>query len=338
MKALALLVVVACSSPAAPPAPQQPPTPPAAPSKSVIKSKVVTEKFHSAALGVDKDVKVYLPAGYDPADARRYPVFYYLNGLGGDETNWVEMAKLDVAADALGLEAIVVMPDGDNNFYVDGLRTEDYDSCLKEGKGLFIPSQPRRKTCVRASKYETYIVKDLIGWVDGKYKTITTRDGRGIGGLSMGGFGALVLAMKHPALFAATVSHSGLDALLYKGPFPYEKGKVQLATDTSGLAALGPVGEWLRSIFGDDIAFWRAHDPAALVAKLSPGTLKIYLDCGTEDVFQFHNGMQYLRDLLLERKIDHEFYMGPGAHDFAFWTERLPKSLAFLRKSLATAH
>jgi S-formylglutathione hydrolase FrmB len=332
--------LVACGKPAQPPPQQQPapaPAPQAAPSKPKAKSTVVTETFHSAALGVDKDVKIYLPAGYDPTDARRYPVLYYLNGLGGDETNWVELAKLDVAANALGLEAIVVMPDGDNNFYVDGLRKEDHAACMKDGTGMFIPTQPRKKTCVRASNYETYIVKDLVGWVDGKYKTITGREGRGIAGLSMGGFGALTLAMRHPGLFSAVASHSGLDALLYQGPFPYEKGKVVLAKDTSGLAALGRVGDWLRSIFGDDLAFWRAHDPATLVHKLAPGTLKIYLDCGTEDLFAFHNGMQYLHDLLLEKQIDHEYYLGPGGHDFAFWTERLPKSLAFFRKSLAPA-
>jgi putative tributyrin esterase len=341
MKTALLLAITlaACGTPAQQPQPQQAPVTTPAPVKSPkpTKGTVVTEKLHSTALGVEKDIRVYLPAGYDPADARRYPVFYYLNGLGGDETNWVELAKLDVAADALGLEAIVVMPDGDNNFYIDSAKPEDYDACMKEGTGMFIPTQSRKKTCVKASKYESYIVKDLVSWVDGKYKTITTREGRGIGGLSMGGFGALVLAMKHPTLFSATVSHSGLDALLYKGPFPYEKGKVVLATDTSGLTMLGPVGEWLRGLFSDDIAFWRAHDPALLASKLAPGTLKIYLDCGTEDIFRFHNGMAYLHDLLLERKIDHEYYVGPGGHDFTFWTERLPNSLAFLRKSLAQA-
>jgi putative tributyrin esterase len=334
------LVLSACGKPAQQPPQQQPATQPATSMTQKPRSKgsVITEKFNSPALGVDKDVRIYLPGGYDPLDGRRYPVFYYLNGLGGDETNWVELAKLDEAADALGLEAIVVMPDGDNNFYADSARVEDYDACMKDGTGMFIPTQPRRKTCVKASKYETYIVKDLVGWVDGKYKTITGREGRGIGGLSMGGYGALTLAMRHPTLFSAAVSHSGVDALLYKGPYPYEKGKVDLYTETSQWGGGVPkFGEWIRSIFGADIAFWRERDPAVLATRLSPGTLKIYLDCGTEDIFALHNGMQYLHDLLLEKKIDHEYYIGPGAHDFAFWTARLPKSLAFMQKSLAQA-
>jgi S-formylglutathione hydrolase FrmB len=335
MKKLLLLAVVACSSPAQPPPPQQSPVQPVAPRPEKAKSKVVTETFHSPALGVDKEMRVYIPAGYDPTDARRYPVMYYLNGLTGDETNWVDLAKLDAAADALALEAIIVMPDGDNNFYVDSLKVEDYDGCIKEGAGMFVPTQSRKKTCVKASKYETYILKDVIGWIDGKYKTITGREGRGIAGLSMGGFGALSLAMRNPGMFAAVASHSGVDALLYKGPFPYEKGKAVMATDTSGLVLLGKMGEWLRSVFSDDMSFWRAHDPATLATKLAPGTLKLYLDCGSEDHLMLHNGMQYLHDVLLERKIDHEYYLGPGGHDFKFWTDRAPKSLAFLRKSLA---
>ncbi len=314
-----------------------PPVQPAA-TPGAIKSKVVTEKFHSDALGVDKDVRVYLPAGYDPAGTKRYPVFYYLNGLTGDETNWVDLAKLDVAADAMKLGAIVVMPDGDNNFYIDSAMQTDYEGCMKDGAGMFIPTQPRAKTCVKKSSYESYITKDLIGWVDRTYKTIASREGRAIAGLSMGGYGALMLSLRHTDLFAAAASHSGVDALLYKEPHPYEKGKVALykGVDDWG-AAVGKFGDWIRGIYGKDIETWRAHDPAALIDKLKPGALALYLDCGTEDEFALHDGMQYLHDLLLERNIPHEYFLGPGHHNFSFWTDRVPKSLAFLAKSVAPA-
>ncbi len=334
MKA-ALLFLIACGSNST----QTQAPPPVTPAKPLsTKGAVATEHFHSEALGVDKDVRVYLPAGYDPAATKRYPVFYYLNGLTGDETNWVDLAKLDEAADGLALAAIVVMPDGDNNFYIDSAMPEDYDSCMKDGTGMFLPTQPKRKTCVKASKYETYITKDLIGWVDGKYKTLAKREARGIAGLSMGGYGALVLSMRHTDLFAAAASHSGVDALLYKGPYPYEKGKVVLYEDTSQWgASVGRFGDWIRALFGNDIAMWRAHDPAALVDKLAPGTLALYLDCGTEDGFALHNGMQYLHDKMLANKIEHEYYIGEGHHDFNFWKARVPKSLAFLRAKLAPA-
>jgi S-formylglutathione hydrolase FrmB len=88
---------------------------------------------------------------------------------------------------------------------------------------------------------------------------------------------------------------------------------------------------WMHGIFGADPASWRAHDPTSLVASLAPGRLAIYLDCGTEDEFVLQDGAAYLHDLLLAKKIDHVFFLGPGHHDFSFWIPRLRESLAFLR-------
>jgi len=344
MKALLLLLLllVACGK-EAPVAPTPEPIVPRVktPVPERAKSQIVSETFHSSALGVDKDLKIYLPAGYDPADARRYPVFYYLHGLGGDENNWLEGAKLDQAADRLALEAIVVMPDGDNNFYVDSALDTRYDACLKDGEGMFMAKQPRAKTCVKAAKYETYVTKDLIGFVDGKYKTIPTREARGIAGLSMGGFGALVLSMRHPELFSAVASHSGLITPLYKGPYPYEKGKVELHSSYASLStafkAIGDLGAWVIGVFGPDIENWRAYDPTAMAQKLTPGALGIYLDCGTEDEFLFNNSVQYLHEVLEARGIKHEYYLGPGHHSFEFWKARVPNSLVFLRDRLTKA-
>src|SRR5688572_32139949 len=161
------------------------------------KGRVETQRFASKALGVDKDYLVYLPAGYDADATTRYPVLYYLHGLTGDETNWTDKGDLAGAADALGLRAIVVMPDGDDSFYTNAVADYDYDKCLADGGGLFVPGQPKHRTCVRHRAYETYMVEDLIQEIDGRYRTIAARDGRAIAGLSMGGFGALKLALKH---------------------------------------------------------------------------------------------------------------------------------------------
>ncbi len=293
------------------------------------KGEVVHTSFDSKALGVTKDVVVYLPAGYAAQPDTRWPVFYYLHGLTGDERNWSGGLNLDETADAMNLGAIVVMPDGDDGFYTDSVTPRDYDACMADGTGLFVPSAPKRSTCVRTPNYEQYIVNDLISWVDATYRTIPEKKARAIAGLSMGGFGALKLALRHPDLFAATASHSGVDALLYQGPDPYVAGKVVLAEDLTK-APKDPFTQWLVGIFGPDLANWRANDPASLVEKLEPGTLAIYLDCGTEDGFRLHNGAQYLHDLLLAKEIDHAWYLGPGKHDGAFWRERVPHSLAFL--------
>ena len=130
------------------------------------------------------------------------------------------------------------MPDGDDGFYTDSPTPIDYDACMKDGTGLFVPASAKHdaRACSQRN-YETYIVKDLVGEIDATYRTIATRDGARIAGLSMGGFGALELSMRHPDLFAAAASHSGVDALLYAGPYPYGTGIVTLVTDVSTGAA-----------------------------------------------------------------------------------------------------
>jgi S-formylglutathione hydrolase FrmB len=322
VKAAALIVLLACGAAHADP----------------THGRVVRTKFHSDALGVDKHYLVYLPAGYDASPSTAWPTFYYLNGLTGDETNWVDAIHLDQAADALKLRAIVVMPDGDDSFYVDSAAPIDYDACLKDGSGLFVPSAPRAAQCVRHRAYETYIVDDLVKHVDATYHTIRGREGRAIAGLSMGGFGAWMLALRHPDEFAATASHSGVIALMYAGPHPYAAGKVTLVTDpkTWG-AAVGGIGTWVRMLLGDDLANWQAHDPASLVLKMAPGKLALYLDCGTEDDFALNDEAAYVHDLLTAHHIEHAYFSGPGHHDLRFWASRVGASLAFLRDHTSRA-
>jgi S-formylglutathione hydrolase FrmB len=329
--------LVACSARTQGPAAEAPasarPSEPAA----AAPSRVVTEHFHSDALGVDKAVVIYLPRGYDSQPARRWPVFYYLHGLGGNETNWVKQGQLDAAADRLGLAAIVVMPDGDDGFYIDSRAPIDYEQCMKDGSGLFVPDrQPHDTTCVRARNYETYVAKDLVGWVDGHYHTLARRDGRAIAGLSMGGFGAMELALRHPDQFAGAASHSGAIALLYRGPRPFAPGKAELITDVSGFGqAGGAIVEWIHRVFGDDIAEWKAHDVVELAGKIGPGKVALYFDCGTEDDFALQDNVQYVHEALGNRHIEHAFFVGPGKHDFAFWSLRVASSLAFLRDHTA---
>jgi S-formylglutathione hydrolase FrmB len=295
------------------------------------KSRIETKSFASAALGVEKDYVVYLPAGYDDDPTRRYPVFYYLHGLTGDETMWAVQGALSDAANQLALQAIVIMPDGDDGFYADAATDYDYEACLEDGAPLLFPDAPKHKTCVKHRKYETYIVDDLIGHVDATYRTIASRDGRAIAGLSMGGLGAFEIGLRHKDRFAAIASHSGFLAILYVKPHPYEAGKVELLEDASLWGrGLGPIGAWVRGIYGSEIANWRAHDPAALVQDVKPGEIALYIDCGTEDGFLFHDHAAYLHDILVSHNVEHAYFLGPGGHDFGFWRPRLPESLAFL--------
>jgi S-formylglutathione hydrolase FrmB len=287
---------------------------------------------------VDKRYVVYLPAGYD-AGGRRFPVIYQLHGLGGHEGNWSKQGKLAEAADRIALAAIVVMPDGDTSFYANSVTPVDHDACLTRGNPFSggTPEDPA-SYCVKQPRYEDYIVRDLVAHVDATYRTIPERRARGIGGLSMGGFGALMLAMRHRDLFVSAASHSGVDTLLYAGPRPYEKGKVVLVDDvTQWGRSVGPIGTLVRGIFGDDVANWRAHDPAVLAGSLSDGDLAIYLDYGTEDRFALDDGARYLHEVLEARGVTHTFVLEPGGHDFAFWTTRIDDSLAFHAAAFAAA-
>lgn len=300
--------------------------------------RVETVKMHSDALGVDKSVVVWLPAGYDEHAARKYPVMFYLHGLTGDETNWVKGGHIDAAADDLKLEAIIVMPDGDDSFYVDSQTPIDYGKCMDSGEGLFFSQRPHKSTCVKTAAYEKYVAEDLVKWADATYRTLGTREGRAIAGLSMGGYGAFMLAMRHKDEFGAAASHSGVVALRYGTPHPYAAGKVTLIDNPrTWKNEAGEIGEWIHSRFGDDLAFWKAHDPADLVESLKPDELALYFDCGTEDIFKLNDEASYMHDLLAAKHIDHVWFLGPGGHDFEFWKVRVKTSLGFLRDHLAKA-
>ena len=297
---------------------------------------MVDASFRSSALGGDKHYVVYLPAGYADSGLR-YPVIYMLHGLGGYEANWSKHMGLVTAADAMKLQAIVVMPDGDDSFYANWLQPSDYQACLA-GTRPFGREPDMKRYCVVRADYEDYVSRDLVAHVDATYRTLAKREARGIGGLSMGGYGALMLAMRHLDVYASTASHSGVAAPLYSGPFPYRKGAATLATDIDALVAgLGPIGQHLIRIFGRDVANWRDHDPTVLAEKLRNGDLAIYLDCGTEDEFRLHNHAAYLHEVLEGRGIEHEFTLLPGRHNRAFWSDRIDDSLRFHMSVLTPA-
>jgi S-formylglutathione hydrolase FrmB len=301
--------------------------------------RVVEQRFFSPALGVDKSFLVWLPPGYDAAGTRRWPVVYYLHGLSGNERDWIELGRIDRAAAAIGLPAIVVMPDGDAGFYADAVTPADYDACLKRPFYRFSLRDARRTAaCVRKADYEAYIVRDLVDQVDATFRTVADARARGIAGLSMGGFGAFSIAMRHPDRFAIAASHSGVVALLYEGPHPYRTGQARLTTDVARWgAAVGAIGPLVRGIFGPTVENWRRHDPSILAEALDPERLALYLDCGTEDRYGLADEAAYLHDVLSARGVPHEYALVPGRHDFSLWSRRVYDSLDFFARQLRAA-
>jgi S-formylglutathione hydrolase FrmB len=300
--------------------------------KPAAKGVVKDEVFHSAALGVDKHYEVYLPAGYDQSTTR-YPVVYLLHGLGGHETDWVQYGALAETADTIGLKAIVVMPDGDDGWYTNWASpAPDYATCLATTRGFGF-EKDMHAYCVKTANYEDYIIKDLIAHVDGTYRTVAERRARAIGGLSMGGFGALSLGLRHRDRFVAIFSHSGVDSLFYKGPHPYDAAAVQIVDDASVPLhwgeRMGAIGSVVRAAFGPSLANWEAHDPATLAAKLHDKDVALYLDAGTEDDFGLDAQARYLDAVLTRAGVTHTFFVGPGHHNFGFWRDRIDDSLGF---------
>ena len=281
--------------------------------------------FESQALGVEKSYRVYLPAGYDTGD-KRYPVIYLLHGWGATQDTWVG-SSLDLpgAADAIKLDAIVVMPDGDRSIYADAVKNTDFQTCLNDPNPKRNKSEKRIEFCVRTPRYETYIVVDLIRHIDAKYRTISKREMRAISGVSAGGNGAMAIAMRHRDLFSSVASHSGGLALLYDGPNPYKKSNAKFLTAIEPNAAKREIEE----ILGLDIANWRLYDPFSLAEKIKNGDLAIYFDCGQQDEYGFHDTALVFHDRLLELGIDHKFESVPGKHDEELWKQRIAQSLKF---------
>jgi S-formylglutathione hydrolase FrmB len=307
-----------------------------APKQQPSHSRIEYVHRHSEALGVAKTYLVYVPTGYDDNPALRWPVFYYLHGLTSPETEWVTDGKLDETADQLALAALVVMPDADDGFYIDSPTPIDYDACLRDGTGLYAPQADPEATCVRHRAYETYIATELVARIDATYRTIATRDGRAIAGVSMGGYGALSLGLRHPDEYAAIASHSAVATLLYEGPQPFAPGQARVAQDLDKAMGLARARPWIKMLFGPDIATWRAHDPAVLVQALPAHPPALYLDAGIQDPLT--DTTRFVDELLTARKVDHTVFYGPGKHDYTFWVPRLALSLAFLRDHTAKPH
>jgi len=311
-------------------APLESATPSATPLPSRTEpGRVVEAILSSEALGADKRLFVYLPGGYDASETR-YPVIYLLHGLGGTERAWVSHGKLPEAADAMGLPAIVVMPDGDASFYANAATETPKATCMRK-RPPFSAGEEAASFCVEHPRYDDYMTRDLIAHVDATYRTIARREARAVTGISMGGFGAMSLAMRHPDVYSSAASHSGLLSLLYEAPHPYQTGKVRRAstTDAWGGRFPGRVRTHIMGIFGPRLDVWRAHDPVVLAEQLEPDTLSLFIDCGEQDGFMLYDDAKHMHDVLTERGVKHTFQLVPGAHSFELWKERLPASLAF---------
>jgi putative tributyrin esterase len=214
-----------------------------------------------------------------------YAVFYLLHGLSDDNTIWARRTSIEDYVSKLPL--IVVMPDGGRGFYTDA---------------------------AQGFAYESAIVKDLITYIDRTFRTRPVRSGRCIGGLSMGGYGAIKLALKHPDLFCSANSNSG--ALAW-GHLPHNSG---------------PESDEWRRILGPNPT-GGPNDCFAPAEKIDRSQLpKLRIDCGTEDFLLDHNRAFHAH--LESHGIPHEYAEYPGAHDWPYWDTHIQEALSFHRANL----
>jgi S-formylglutathione hydrolase FrmB len=303
---------------------------------AVVAGSVHEDQFFSSALGVNKHLVVYLPPSYGVRSARRYPVAYYLHGLSGSEADWVSKGAIDGAADSLfaaGVpEMIIVMPDGDDGWYTNWTAEVPYATCADTLHG-----EAPDRYCAEHERYDDYVAHDVVAYVDAHYRTLKARAHRGIGGLSMGGYGALALALRHPDVFAAAASHSGVVSPMYVGPHPFAEPAhfAGSNTDEMRLAAASFFPRYLL-YWGAAIERWRDADPAVLAERATQrGTVlpALFLDCGASDGLLDQN--RALHAALTRLGVTHAYAEWPGAHTWRYWSTHVRESLAWMARRIA---
>ena len=251
----------------------------------------------SQILGRSLDVCVVLPAGYNSSAPRRYPVLFYLHGLFENEHSWIDRGGQEILEGLLSSgkvgEFIVVLPDAGKSFYVNSYDGRD--------------------------RYEDFFIQELVPWVDRTYRTLATRETRGIEGDSMGGYGSLHLAMRHSDIFGSASAQSA--ALIAKIPQP-------LPTE----GRWGFYARILEQSFGSplNVKYWDENNPLTLAENPSRfANLRLYFDCGTDDRYGFNEGAILLDKILTSKGFPHEFHLRQGGHGWSYLTQYMQYPLMF---------
>lgn len=252
--------------------------------QNAFSARVDTVTITSASMHKPIKCVVVTPEGYSTGN-QRYPVVYLLHGHGGSYNNWVRStATLQPYVDALKL--IVVCPDGNVSSWY-------FDSPVDT-----------------AWKYETHVALEVPDYIDAHYRTIASRNGRAITGLSMGGHGGLYLGIRHKDRFGAAGSTSG--GVDFR-PFPNNWN----------------IAQRLGTYAGNEKQ-WDKNTVINAVDSLKSGELALIIDCGVDDFFITVN--RNLHQKLVEKKIAHDYTERPGKHNWEYWNNALPYQLLYFSR------
>jgi S-formylglutathione hydrolase FrmB len=246
---------------------------------------------------------VYLPASYDVGaskhPAQRYPVLYFLHGLGDNERTLSNTGGWTMLDDLrrqhkMG-EFLIVAPEGGRTFYINSSNGDD--------------------------RYSDFFLQEFLPLIESKYLTSKGRNNRAISGISMGGYGALRFAFAHPEMFSAVSAQSA--ALITEAPQELD------AAARSG----APKGMLLATVFGSpiDVAHWKQNNPFVLAARNQAALrqMAIYFNCGQEDDYGFEKGAAALHEQLQKEGVKHEYHSYPGDHSLTYFLSHFTEVMEF---------
>ena len=266
---------------------------------------------HSVALGRETKIRVLTPSSPSDADANGLPVLFLLHGGGSesDQSNWTEQGSAEALTEALRL--LVVMPDG--------------------GRGGWYSDWLRPNTAQGTERWEQYHITELLPFIRSRFGTRTDRAGTAVAGLSMGGFGAVHYAARHPDLFGFAGSFSGAVDIRHPGVGRVVKVSPEIMGGRRG------------DIFGDHVAdelVWRVANPVDLAANLATVEVELrtgngrpggpYGDGPERDTQELgvSQATANLHRRLEELGVAHLYDdYGPGAHTWPYWDAALAASL-----------
>ncbi|NUO00511.1 MAG: esterase family protein [Saprospiraceae bacterium] len=246
-------------------------------------------RIPSASMRKEMNARVLLPDAYFKDPGSRFPVVYLLHGYSGNYANWTEhVPEIRKWGNLLG--CIIATPEG-------GYASWYFDSPVDS-----------------AFRYETHVAKEVVSYVDREFRTIASRKGRAISGLSMGGHGAMYLALRHPEVFGAAGSMSGGVDLR---PFP---GSWEIAKRIGSRQEFPE--RWEAASVVNNLHLWNEKMPVQFI-----------IDCGTDDFFFDVN--RALHEKMLAWRIPHDFIVRPGEHNLAYWKNAVLYQLLYFEQFFA---
>lgn len=250
----------------------------------------------SKILKGERKFSVYLPPDYETS-SRSYPVLYLLHGAGDDQTGWVQFGEVLQITDKAIKEGkatpmIIVMPDANTG-----------------QRGYF--------NSVNGDwNYEDFFFQELMPYVEKTYRIKAEKKYRAIAGLSMGGGGSFMYALRHPELFSSACPLSA-----YIGPLSLEEAKSRFESPQSTVSE-----ERL-------VEYYKRHNALSLIEEIpddKKNAVRWYIDCGDDDFLYEGNSLVHIA--MKKKGVPHEFRIRDGAHTWTYWRESLPEVLAFITK------